>query len=740
MSFEIIAIATKKKVKKKGKNTSSFDSIKVLKEDEIFKLNNNYGVTFSNEDSCEIETLRDATKLYSRKKTQIQVNAIVGMNGSGKSTLSEILYLMLYNLSVYKQVIENDQGGAVQELKGELNSCLIFKKDNIVYCIDFNIDNNCNYLEGNKIKVYSSQFEKAPKVKIDFNSSFETDFDLKDLFYTVSLNYSLYGLNELNMGAWIKNVFHKNDMYEAPIVINPYRNEGKINVNTESFQNNARLLSNLSKRGRLGKGATLSGDYFFSELKVIFNENIRKEYKLTLPLKEYIQSQTKKLALAHRREFYLGVNYNPHDFFENSETKSDFEEVSFNSKITIDTNKEEIPLLEYATLLLANSKDSFDTIHEFFHNIKGENDLSEITNNLFIDNVSPLLTDLFSYFIYKLYKIGIIYEKKFNNLLNPAKTGFNSGKDFKDAIFEVLTSESHACFKLKRIFYFLNYTKGYKLLTPIALEKKEKGCIEWALNPFTTEKPSTLMYLKDQKKHVAKSLYDKVDIHFFASDDLIWKIPPAVFELQCQLTKEDGDNVNLDQLSSGETQFIYTLQTALYHLVNIDSNEEYESAVLLFDEIELYYHPEYQRVFLKILLDQIDELKLEKVKNIQIIFLTHSPFILSDIPSSNILKLVEGNPEPSNSESFASNIYDLLKDDFFLENGVIGEFAKDRIEKIIKLNDEKVEDQLDIINLIGDPFLKNIAIEKINSKIRKRALIQRQIEELKLKLKDIDES
>lgn len=313
MSFEIIAIATKKRLDKKYKDTSLFDSIKVLKEDEVFKLNNDYSVSFPTKDSCEVEILRDKTKLYSRNKTQIQVNAIVGMNGSGKSTLSEILYLMLYNLAVQNQVMRTPSGNLVKEYKGELNAYLFLQKDKVVKCINFNIDKNYKFSDKKRIELYEANFGNKSKVKVELSSSFEKSIDLNDLFYLISLNYSLYGLNELNMGPWIKNIFHKNDMYEAPIVINPYREEGKINVNIESFQNNARLLSNLSKRGGLEKGVALSGDYFFSELKIFFGKKNRKEYKLTGPLIDHINS--KKRVIMHQEAYHLGVNYNPSLYF-----------------------------------------------------------------------------------------------------------------------------------------------------------------------------------------------------------------------------------------------------------------------------------------------------------------------------------------------------------------------------------------------------------------------------------------
>jgi hypothetical protein len=102
-------------------------------------------------------------------------------------------------------------------------------------------------------------------------------------------------------------------------------------------------------------------------------------------------------------------------------------------------------------------------------------------------------------------------------------------------------------------------------------------------------------------------------------------------------------------------------------------------------------------------------------------FLTHSPFILSDIPSEFTLKLKDGKTFPSQNKhkTFAANITDLLTDSFFLENGLMGDFAKEKIEETINwlnsfINEKKVNPEVseDIINyhesiikIIDEPLL-----------------------------------
>jgi predicted ATP-binding protein involved in virulence len=214
--------------------------------------------------------------------------------------------------------------------------------------------------------------------------------------------------------------------------------------------------------------------------------------------------------------------------------------------------------------------------------------------------------------------------------------------------------------------------------------------------------------------------------------DLIEFVPNAFFVPQVRF-KGEG---RFESLSSGEQQYYNAINTIVYHILNLDSiSNHYTRVNILFDEVELYFHPEFQRTFISDLLQSLNNLKLDKIKEVNILFSTHSPFILSDIPSSNILRLIDGVPQDQSNETFAANIYDLLNDDFFLKDGVIGEFAKQKIKIILSKNVISEED-IKVLELIGDPLLKSVVINQANAKINDDDLINRQIEKLKEKLKN----
>lgn len=151
--------------------------------------------------------------------------------------------------------------------------------------------------------------------------------------------------------------------------------------------------------------------------------------------------------------------------------------------------------------------------------------------------------------------------------------------------------------------------------------------------------------------------------------------------------------ISFDNLSSGEKQLIYSVSSILYHLTNLDSVSsnkiKYRYINLVLEEIELYFHPEYQKKYIQYLLQSIERIDLRNIEAINILLATHSPFILSDIPKQNVLFLSVndlGFSQPEDfleMKSFGANITDLLAHSFFICDGLVGNFAKDKIEKTV---------------------------------------------------------
>lgn len=148
-----------------------------------------------------------------------------------------------------------------------------------------------------------------------------------------------------------------------------------------------------------------------------------------------------------------------------------------------------------------------------------------------------------------------------------------------------------------------------------------------------------------------------------------------------------------------------------------------DNIMLLLDELDLYLHPEWQRNMITNIIGELKEIYPDK--NIQIIFSTHSPLMLSDVPRSNILWLNSDENQVSlEDQTFGANIYDLYKNGFFLKS-FMGEFANSEIDKLIKeiyvLYKEVLDYKIEKIKGNSDKYapikLKMVLMDNINEMI-----------------------
>lgn len=170
-------------------------------------------------------------------------------------------------------------------------------------------------------------------------------------------------------------------------------------------------------------------------------------------------------------------------------------------------------------------------------------------------------------------------------------------------------------------------------------------------------------------------------------------------------------------LSSGEMSFL-TMFSRIYEVLHKDKEGNF---ILFLDEAETTLHPEWQKLLVSYLIDFLEAFAVPH--RIQIIFATHSPILLSDIPNSNVVflgKNMNGYTEVIDSKkignTFASNIYTLYKQSFFMSDGLMGKFAEKKINDIItqlvNLNPMKddakiiIEDLKNQISYIGEPVIR----------------------------------
>ncbi|HAO08787.1 hypothetical protein [Elizabethkingia bruuniana] len=610
-NFKIIAINVGKMLPTKDTRKNSLltlDASKNLKKNQIYQFRNEY--QFRKNDFSEVEYIpKTDVNLYELKTSinniPININAVVGGNGSGKSTLIELLYWANYNIGSILNLLEDENRRKRKPFK--------FLDFELLYSVDLNTLINVVFKEGN---VYQQTYKRKNNKFVANVSKQEIKSidDLQQFFYTIVVNYSHFALNSLEIGDWINPLFHKNDGYQTPIVLNPMRTDGIIDINKEKYLLTRRLLANLLEPITEGQEE--------NSLRNIANN---------------------KIASA------LELSYNP------------------NPNATLE---EPIDSTVREKLIEAFQQHFGFKITE-----------QQLNNDLFV-NVT------LSYIHKKLIKMAFSDYKIFKRYREPKERNI---KNINAYIRRIKESDSHAVFKVKGAILYLKY---YQTLLPNLDFKK----------PFSLEIDGLSKKIQEIQKK------ESFMVNTFMMS------PPSFFYIN--IVPKDGSSFG--SLSSGEKQKIHSISSIVYHLINLNSVEQlkeekaeesekiihYNYINIILDEIELYYHPEWQRTYIADLLDYIGKINPENLKHIKglnITFLTHSPYILSDIPNAFVLKLIKGEPYIEGNETFGANVHDLLANDFFMQKGFMGEWAKSQIKLVIesltlKINNKKIESLNGLLN------------------------------------------
>ena len=646
----------------------------------------------------------------------ISVSAIVGENGAGKSSVIEFYIRMINNFAA-ATIGEYEVNPGAQHLhfidgiRGELYYMINttpykLKIENrnvalssysqrakmvdrpIVVYIPYNTEDifnnelSVNPYEENElypIEAYRSKKIRNRQVQNNLAELY------KHFFYTYVSNFSSYAYNTndfanecnsdryeelirkskkkrytIEQKNWLNGIFHKNDGYQTPIVLAPFRNEGNIDINTENLLARERLLSLIIAPN--------------SEFRTINGHLNITGFKLNLKNKKY------DIKYLKQNIGFSRLQQKGYDDFRESIIKY------WSDCISID-------LLQYR-------------------------------NRKFYD-------EAIGYLVCKTLKISKTYRQYNKFYRDHYGISFKINHDvLYDLIKRLYLDKSHITKKIRQIL----------------------GYIVYGIYDDITNENSIIDIAKIQTKNV----FSQKSSFIYSIDDLV---PPPIFDVNiCLRNNETGDDVQFETLSSGERQQVYSISSLLYHLSNInsvwfDTNGQrvvYDHLNVILEEIELYFHPELQRTYLKRLFDGIKQVDIPNIKSLNICFVTHSPFVLSDIPARNILALKKDtrDTEKISLSTFGANIHEMLKNSFFLKNGSIGDYASWVITQIIE-SLQNVADKKEIINtdvelhnkimLIDEPIIRNVLLREyhkfypLNSK-------EQEIAELKKKLAELENS
>ncbi len=379
-----------------------------------------------------------------------------------------------------------------------------------------------------------------------------------------------------------------------------------------------------------------------------------------------------------------------------------------------DEHKFKIKVLDYVYVEILNRNKVFDYINLGLEKVElNDEDKDNILNVL---NNSPDLECDKEYKIIKKIVYQYYQEKKYKQIVSNTYESltFVSSKDIIwKCIDEILCEKIHISndeIRYKMIInLIINYYKYKSYITESQIQIS-KNDVVWKL-------------IDDIEKNAVIINENRLKINLLKDENLINNLNKIIYEFQ--ELKSNFIFYQIPNLSSGEMARLNFFSTLDFYWNQKDITRKIKKKnyILILDEVEAFFHPEWQRTFIY---DLIYFLEFQKKHNnafnsVQIIISSNSPFLISDLPMENVISIEDKGDAIG---GLGQNIHNLLSNSFFMKS-TIGEFAKIKINKIIEeLNNQKPEylqqNKYDIeskINIIGEPLIRNKLREMLYEKL-----------------------
>lgn len=187
--------------------------------------------------------------------------------------------------------------------------------------------------------------------------------------------------------------------------------------------------------------------------------------------------------------------------------------------------------------------------------------------------------------------------------------------------------------------------------------------------------------------------------------------PSFLFKyLKFDTDRSDGEMAKIRQI--GYLEYLARREYLIPHSERLKNN-----ILLLMDEIDVHLHPNEQRKLISSIIKCLK--RFFQGKTVQLIFTSHSPIVLSDIPSQNIIYVKKEKESDKRRvyrqldvRTFGANIFDLYNDSFFFDDkALMGEFAKEYIDNLYKqISSRDAKERgafLKQIDMIGETIIRN---------------------------------
>ena len=661
----------------------------LYKTDRWYYFYKGITVTDRNEKVIMTSEAKKDFSLYDTDELKISLCAVVGRNGAGKSSMVELLVRTINNLAA-ALLGEGYNFSAAEHLHfiDHVFADLCFQIGNTVYILEshgrrvtlkFYRATIKHYFE---YKVYRAYYlldqDIIEKSLVPLKGHTEGRRILKTLFYTMVCNYSLYGFN------------YRDYLSEATPAARLQALH--IKVTDEKPQEDSLWL-----KGIFHKNDGYQTPIVLHPMRVDGRLDVAKENALAKErlsaLLFYKDSQGKyPLRVINGKLHVIAIHLKP-TANRKYATDAMLESLGISNKQNVSKNYERVRrcILEF-----------WDEKYEI--NRKGIE--------------KQLHHDAYDYIVYKTLKIIKNY-KKYRPVFNYLSKGAFEYDKLREKLEPLAQDYTHIT---KKLLQTINY-----LITDIY----QNGTNYYNLTEMLDEK------IEEEQRIVGKDKKSGKCMRIMKSTLL----PPPIFDVDLILSKDDngGGTIPFSSISSGERQIAYTISNLMYHLVNVDSewNDSYRKdrdhleiikyhyMNVIFDEVELYYHPEMQRQFTNIMLKMLKSVHFANIRGINIMMITHSPFVLSDIPDSNVLCLGEENNIVT--KTLGGNIMEMLSSSFFMDSS-IGDFIKEEISSIVDMYNKAVREGWDVkedfmnkrsrfryvCENVGDDFLKRMLTSMID--------------------------